>query len=76
MFEEAKKENPDFIIGLEKICDYGDFGRDTFYDLIEKGMPFTKIGKKFAVDKKILNEFVRSLIIKSSSLKSSEMPKE
>ncbi len=76
MPHEDKKEKPDFIVGLDNICAYGDFGKDAFNDLIKRGLPFAKIGNKIAVDKKILNDFVRSLIVKGDNLNPSEMPPE
>jgi hypothetical protein len=58
-------DSPDFIVGLEEICKYCGFGKDSFWELVKKGMPFAKIGNKIIVDKKILNEFIRSFILKS-----------
>jgi predicted DNA-binding transcriptional regulator AlpA len=64
--DDRALDSPDFIVGLEEICKYCGFGKDSFWELVKiYKMPFAKIGNKIIADKKILNEFMRTLILKS-----------
>jgi hypothetical protein len=64
--DERALDSPDFIVGLEEICKYCGFGKDIFWEFVNKyGMPKGKVGNKIIVDKKILNEFIRAFILKS-----------
>ncbi len=53
---EQKQAN--FIIGVKNICEYFDFGRGFFFACIELGLPHKRIGKKYVVTVKKVEEFI------------------
>ena len=55
MMEENYKT---FLIGVNKICKYFDFGRDFFFELVKLGMPYKKISNRYVVNIKKVEEFI------------------
>ncbi len=53
--EEKQKT---FVIGINNICKYFDFGRDFFYECIKIGMPHNKINNRYVVTIKKVEEFI------------------
>jgi len=55
MMEENHKT---FLIGVNKICKYFDFGHNFFLELVKLGMPYKKISNRYVVSIKKVEEFI------------------
>lgn len=53
---EEKQLN--FVIGVNNICKYFNFGRDFFYECLRLGMPCKKINNRYVVTVKKVEEFI------------------
>jgi hypothetical protein len=57
-----EQKQPNFIIGIDNICKYFNFGRDFFYELIKLKLPHKKINNRYVVSIKKVNDFIEKQI--------------
>jgi hypothetical protein len=56
--EQRPASQANFVIGVNNICKFFNFGRDFFYECIKMGLPHKKINNRYVVTIKMVEEFI------------------